>query len=238
MARTSLPWAVLQHVAFEGPGSIADAAARAGVELRVVALHDGDAVPEVDEMGGLIVMGGPMGALDDDAHPFLADERELLRTCVDRRIPVLGVCLGAQLLATACGARLWRLPRSERLVGSVRLTHEGLADPILGAPARAGLFTTRDPELLEVVHWHRDTFSLPAGAIHLARTGLAPHQAFRLGPAAYRLQFNVEAAPAWGDQVRAHWRDDVPLTDESLERVAVTGAVVLDAFFALALEHA
>jgi GMP synthase-like glutamine amidotransferase len=228
---------VLQHVAFEGPGSIADAASRAGVDLRLVRLQDGDAVPTPGEVAGVIVMGGPMGALDDHAHPFLAEERALLKECVDQRIPVLGVCLGAQLLATACGGRLWRLPRTERLVGAVRLTTAGVSDPVLGAPRSRGLTTTRDPELLEVVHWHRDTFSLPPGAVHLARTGLAPHQAFRVGPVAYGLQFHVEATPAWGDEVRDHWRDDVPIPSDALERVATSGAPLLDAFFANALEH-
>jgi GMP synthase-like glutamine amidotransferase len=230
-------WVVLQHVGFEGPGSIEDAARRAGLGLRLVRLQDGDALPDVNALAGVIVMGGPMGALDDATHPFLAGERALLKACVDRSIPVLGVCLGAQLLATACGARLWRLPRTERAVGSVRLTAAGLNDPVVGAPLAHGVTTTRDPELLEVVHWHRDTFSLPPGAVHLARTGLAPHQAFRLGSTAYGLQFHVEASAAWGDEVREHWRDDVPLPPDALERVAISGAPLLDAFFALALER-
>jgi GMP synthase (glutamine-hydrolysing) len=228
-------WFLLQHVPFEGPGAIAHAAVAAGVELVPVHLHAGDQLPAIEDVEGLVAMGGPMGALDDDPHAFLAAERHLLAAAAHRDLPVLGVCLGAQLLATSLGAPLYRLGQREQSVGFARLTAAGLADPVLGVPGREGVLTTVDPELIEVVHWHRDTFDLPPGAVRLARTGSTPNQAFRVGTRAYGLQFHVEADPEWGDDVRAHWPADIPLRDEDLVRVSQSGRPILDAFFALAL---
>jgi GMP synthase-like glutamine amidotransferase len=218
-------WAVLQHVAYEGPGSIARALADAGVAPTVVRLDRGEVPPPVTELDGLVVMGGPMGVHDLDEHPWLAPERMLIRQAVDAGLPTLGVCLGAQQLAVALGAVVTTGPVEEVGAGQVELTADGRRDPVLG-PEYNGLSGTSVP----CVHWHRDTFSLPDGAVHLAATRTFPHQAFRFGGRAYGLQFHVEVdealAPAW----RTLLPEGVPLTTADVARVSGVGRRILRRF--------
>jgi len=126
------PWVVLQHVPFEGPGLITPAIERVGGRIEVRRMDLGDPVPSTDEVAGLVVMGGPMGALDDAAHPHLAAERDVLRACVEQKVPVLAVCLGAQLLAAALGSRVFQGPQPEVGLGIVALTDAGRRDPVFG----------------------------------------------------------------------------------------------------------
>ncbi|MEU8380907.1 type 1 glutamine amidotransferase [Streptosporangium sp. NPDC048865] len=172
---------VIQHVPFEGPALIAPALSAAGAEVRVVRVDRHEPLPEASRLDALVVLGGPMGALDDHDHPHLAGERELIARCVRQGRPVLGVCLGAQLLAASLGAEVRRGPAVEVGTGTVTLTPDGLADPVLGPSG---------PEL-PVVHWHQDTFGLPEGGVLLAGSDRYAHQAFRVGES-YGLQFHVE----------------------------------------------
>jgi GMP synthase-like glutamine amidotransferase len=191
------PWVVMQHVAFEGPGAVASAVRDAGADLRVVRLDRDEAVPPPDsvaEMGGLVVMGGPMSVHDDLA--WLEEERALLRAAVGAGLPVLGVCLGAEQLAAALGADVMPGPAPECGVGEVHLTTAAIDDPVFG-PA---------PTPLPCVHWHGDTFSLPAGAVRLARNDAYENQAFRVGERAYGLQFHVEVTAS----LVAHWGPHLP----------------------------
>jgi GMP synthase (glutamine-hydrolysing) len=190
-------WVVIQHVAYEGPGSVAPAVSDAGATLSVVRVDRGDEIPPppaLDTMAGLVVMGGPMGVHDDLA--WLEEERALLRAAVGAGVPVLGVCLGAQQLAAALGGTVTRGPAPEYGVGEVHLTAAALGDPVLG-PA---------PTPLPCVHWHGDTFSLPDGAVRLARNDAYENQAFRVGPCAYGLQFHVEVTAS----LVAHWGPHLP----------------------------
>ena len=188
---------VLQHVAYEGPGAVALAVTDSGADLCVVRLDRGEAVPPpetVGEMAGLVVMGGPMGVYD--GLPWLADERALLRRAVAAGLPVLGICLGAQQLAAALGGEVFTGPTPEVGVGEVHLTTDALGDPVLG-PA---------PSPLPCVHWHGDTFTMPDGAVRLARSDLYENQAFRVGRRAYGLQFHVEVTAS----LVAHWGPHLP----------------------------
>jgi GMP synthase-like glutamine amidotransferase len=191
------PWVVMQHVAFEGPGAVASAVRDAGADLRVVRVDRDEAVPPPDsvaEMGGLVVMGGPMSVHDDLA--WLEEERALLRAAVGAGLPVLGVCLGAEQLAAALGADVTPGPAPECGVGEVHLTTAAIDDPVFG-PA---------PTPLPCVHWHGDTFSLPAGSVRLARNDAYENQAFRVGERAYGLQFHVEVTAS----LVAHWGPHLP----------------------------
>lgn len=177
---------VLQHTPTEGPERVGELCARRGLELDVRHVYRGDAIPAdlaSDEI--LIVMGGPMGVGDvgDARYPFLAREIALLETAAAGDRPVLGICLGAQLLAAAAGARVY--PATRREVGWAPVDFIGTARE----PALAGI---RAREVM--LHWHGDTFDLPRGAVHLASTEICPHQAFRLGTRLFALQFHCELA--------------------------------------------
>ncbi len=164
-----------------------------------------------------------MGAYDDAAHPHLAAERQLLAESVERGMPVLGVCLGAQLLAAAMGAEVTRGAHPEIGVGSVRLTPEGRRDPVLGPAGKD----------LPVLHWHEDTFTLPASAVLLAQSQ-SYLQAFRTGRA-YGLQFHLELGPAQGPDLRAHLPSGTHVGQRLLELIEASGAAVLDRFFAVSV---
>jgi GMP synthase-like glutamine amidotransferase len=219
------PWAILQHVVHEGPGSITPVLADNGVRTRVTRLDLGEPLPRAEDISGLVVMGGPMGVHDAHEHPWLIDERALLEEMVAAGLPVLGVCLGAQQLAAALGAEVSTGPVEEVGPGQVDLTGDGRRDPVLG-PEYHGLSGTSIP----CVHWHRDTFDLPRGSVHLAATRAFPHQAFRLGRRAYGLQFHVEVDEA----LAVAWRPLLPagasLDGTDVARVESVGRRVLQRF--------
>lgn len=217
------PWGVLQHVPFEGPGLIAAQAQARGLALDYRHLYRGDPVPRVDEVAGLIVMGGPMGAGDFAAHPHLRDEVDLLAAAVAADVPVLGVCLGAQLLALALGARILSGAAIELGVGSVELTPAGERDAVLAPAGRE----------IPVLHWHDDTFTLPSGAELLASSERCVNQAFRVGRA-YGLQFHVELDEDLATALRGHLAQDVVLPAEGMARVASAGTGLLGRFFDVA----
>jgi GMP synthase-like glutamine amidotransferase len=183
---------VLTHVAHEGPGRILDALERAGLTPDVRRLFAGDALPSrLDEHAALVVMGGPMGVSDVGSarYPFLARELEFLRLAVEREFPVLGMCLGSQLLAAAAGARVYPNvtgdpPRPTREVGwgAVHFVRSQAEEPVLSGLDAAEV----------VLHWHGDTFDLPSGATLLASTLPCVNQMYRLGRRQLGLQFHVE----------------------------------------------
>jgi GMP synthase (glutamine-hydrolysing) len=185
----------LQHLHRETPGLIADVCRERGLAVEIRSLDLGIPVPAsltVDEL--LVVMGGSMnvGDLADPRYPFLAKELELLRKVLADRQPVLGVCLGAQLLAHAAGSAVYPNRQADP-GGGFRLVREvGFGEVrLLGRerePVLAGL-----PASIPVLHWHGQTFDLPAGATHLAESDACKHQAFRIGRHAFGLQFHVEA---------------------------------------------
>jgi len=216
-------WWVLQHVAWEGPGLVVAALRERNLGYKIVRLDEGGTVPHIGLVEGLVVMGGNMGAYDTGKHPFLEQEIELLGACVAQDIPVLGICLGAQLLATALGSPVERGPVMEMGAGEVMLTEDGRQDPVLGfGPAR-----------LPVVHWHQDTFPQPPGAALLASSALYPQQAFRAGHSAYGLQFHIEV----DDGLAAAWRPrGLELTPEQVKTVSATGRQILQRFLEVTAE--
>jgi GMP synthase (glutamine-hydrolysing) len=221
------PWVVLQHVDHEGPGLIGDALAEAGWGVRVVRPDRGEALPGAGSFAGLVVMGGPMGVHDSGAHPWLEDERTLIGGAARAGRPVLAVCLGAQQLAASLGAVVTTGTEPEVGLGRVQLTPAGRTDPVFG-PEYGGL---ADPAV-PCVHWHQDTFALPADAVHLAATARYPHQAFRWGARAYGLQFHVEVDRALAGEWRPLLPDGVALEGPQLAEVESVGRRLLRRFVA------
>ncbi len=178
--------AVFQHVWCEDPGVFGEELSRLGHTLSVFRLDEGVAVPSVRDFDAWLVMGGPMNVDEIERYPYLRAERDLLADLIAADQPVLGVCLGSQLIARAAGSRVYAQRPKEIGLYPVALTPEGRSDPLL----------RRLAELPEVLHWHGDTFDLPAGAVHLARSERFDRQAFRVGARVYALQFHIEATPA------------------------------------------
>ena len=212
---------VVQHLAVEGPGLVAAVAADHGFALDVRRMDLGDGLPPAESLEGLVVLGGSMGAYEAAAYPHLAAEQRLLAAAVSRGVPVLGVCLGSQLLAAALGAEVFRGPAPEIGLGAVRLTAAGSRDPILGPSG---------PEL-PVLHWHGDTFDLPAGAEHLAASPAYEQQAFRVGRTAYGLQFHIELDRALAREWSGLLPAGVRLDEKRRAAVERTGRAILHRFF-------
>lgn len=169
----------LIHASWETPHRILDAFSNE-TEVRTVEALEGDPLPDHDQVDGVVAMGGPMSANDDDGHPGLEAEREWLAGAVARDIPVLGVCLGAQLLARAMGASVRPAERPE--IGFATIEVSDPHDPVLGALAPSAT----------VLHWHGEVFDLPDGARPLAASAQTEYQAFRRGRA-WGVLFHPEA---------------------------------------------
>lgn len=173
---------ILQHFWCEHADTLETALMELGHDTRLVRLWEGDPVPRDDEYEAWLVMGGPMNVDETDQHGYLVPERELLSRLIAADRPVVGVCLGAQLIARACGARVY--PKRPREIGlfDIQLTGHAAADPLFSLLS--------NPQ--EVFQWHGDTFDLPKGAVHLAGSARFEHQAFRMGRRVYALQFHLE----------------------------------------------
>ncbi len=183
---------VFRHVPHEGLGAIADALRAREVPYEIIdVLAEPPREFEPEHWSGLVVMGGPMNVDQVDRYPALADEVRWMRQAVDANLPVLGVCLGSQLLAKALGVRVY--PNRIKEIGwyDVELMPAADSDPMFDvvenetAAAQVG-------RKISVFQWHGDTFDLPEGAVQLARSPLCENQAFRYDASAYGLQFHLE----------------------------------------------
>jgi GMP synthase-like glutamine amidotransferase len=183
---------VLQHVAHEGPGAVGAWAAARGHALAVTRFDLGEDAPGPEAFDALVVMGGPMSANDEATYPWMPGEKRLIEATIQEDRRVLGICLGAQILASVLGCIVEAAPEPE--IGWYPVRTRATA-------ARSRTFAAMPPEFTPF-HWHGETFDLPAGAIHLAETEACPNQAFEIefdgGPArggalALGLQFHLEA---------------------------------------------
>jgi GMP synthase-like glutamine amidotransferase len=175
---------VFQHLTVEHPGAFRDLWAAAGHTVTTVDFERGDAIPEFDGYHLMVVMGGPMDVWEEDAHPWMVEEKVAIRRWVrDLAKPYLGICLGHQLLADALGGVVGRMAAPEVGLHPVELTAAGMADPLLG-----GL-----PPRLETFQWHgAEVKELPDGSEVLATSAACPVQAFRWERHAYGFQYHCE----------------------------------------------
>ena len=189
---------VFRHVRHETLGTIEAALRGAGLLAQYVDLFEQPPrPPDLGGAPGLVVLGGPMNVDETAKYPFLAPEIEWIHTAVDAGVPVLGICLGAQLLAKALGAKVFSNGIKEIGWYAVDLTARAAGDALFGAVAKE--VRPASPGRLTVFQWHGDTFELPSGAVHLAKSEACRQQAFRFGNSAYGLQFHLEVTAAMID---------------------------------------
>jgi GMP synthase (glutamine-hydrolysing) len=181
---------IVKNVFSEGPGTIGDYLTADQVRYSIVDASLDDTIPDIDSFTHLLILGGPMAVYEMHRYAYLVNEALLIDRAIKAGRHVLGVCLGAQMIAHVLGARVY--PGSRKEIGwyEVTLTAEGLRDPILPVLALPG------KNKAEVFQWHGDTFDLPTGAVRLASSDLYPNQAFRYHDRVYALQFHIEVTPA------------------------------------------
>ncbi len=195
---------VLQHIECEDLGTIADAMSQRGIGYRYVRLFDGDPVPsDAGKYAGVIILGGPMNVYEEDKFPFLKDEDILIKKAVLADMPVLGICLGGQLIAKATGAKVRKGKKKEIGWHKLNLTADSRHD---------NAFKTLPQELC-VFQWHGDTFDIPEGAVRLAGSELFPNQAYRTGRRIYGLQFHFEVTEKMIKQWISEYRDELSTLD-------------------------
>lgn len=187
----------LQHVAFEGLGSIESWLVEQGYQISCTPFYQSSTLPMVEEIDFLIIMGGPMSVNDEAQYPWLATEKQFVRAFIASGKPVLGICLGAQLIASAMGGRVY--PNAEKEIGWF---------PVRGVTSgEAGTFVF--PAETEVFHWHGETFTLPTGAHRLAQSAVCENQAFQLGANVIGLQFHLETTPQSAQALIEHCREEL-----------------------------
>ncbi len=173
----------IKHVEIEGPETLGAFFEKQGHALLVIDLHRGMELPaSIQDIDAVVSLGGPMNVYEEDKYPFLKDEDVFLKKLLEHKVPFLGICLGAQLLAKAAGGKVVRSPMTEIGWFDISLRPQGLADPLF-----SGL-----PAVMEVFQWHGDACVVPAGGVTLAFSEACPVQAFRIGTKAYGLQFHAE----------------------------------------------
>ncbi len=187
----------LQHVPFEGLGSIEPSLRMSGYEITRTALFESTEFPAVDSIDLLVVMGGPMSVNDRDEFPWLSHEIDFIRDVIHSGTPVLGICLGAQLIAVAMGAKVYQNRVKE--IGWF---------PVEGLCSTDGPHFCLPPSQL-VFHWHGETFDLPAGVTHLASSEGCENQAFQLGRSVIGLQFHLETTPESAQAIVSNCRDEL-----------------------------
>ena len=185
---------IIKHIDIEGPGTIGDCLDDKNIPYNVIDIFNGEPLPDsLSDVSSVIVLGGPMNVYEEDKYPFLKQEDEFLKEVIEKDLPTLGFCLGAQLIAKAKGARVKQNHQKEIGWFKVSLADNSSNDPLFQGFQRE----------FDAFQWHGDTFDIPDGAVKLAESELCPNQAFRVGKNIYGLQFHVEVT----DEMIYQWID-------------------------------
>lgn len=186
-----------QHVPFEGLGSIEPWLQNAGYEISNTQFFNSDALPDIDDIDFLVVLGGPMSVNDEAEHPWLREEKKFIRSTIEAGKPVLGICLGAQLIASSMGSEVFL--NSKKEIGWFPVEAVESKSPTI----------FRFPRETEVFHWHGETFSLPTGAVQIAKSKGCKNQAFQLGSNVIGLQFHLETTPVSAQAIVENCGDEL-----------------------------
>lgn len=192
---------IFQHVSFEGPGSIDLWLHTRQAHVTTTRFYEQDVLPALHDVDLFIIMGGPMSVNDEVALPWLLDEKRFIAEAIAAGKAVLGICLGAQLIASALGARVY--PALQKEIGWFDI----VARPQSVGGNEKELF--RLPETTRVFHWHGETFTLPDGAIRLAGSAACALQAFQYGSRVVGLQCHLETTPADAEALLTHCREEL-----------------------------
>ncbi|RKY05948.1 MAG: amidotransferase, partial [Planctomycetota bacterium] len=189
----------LTHVPFEDAANIGEWANLRGHALTYTHLYRDEAMPAIESFDMLAIMGGAMNVDEHDRYLWLASEKDFIRQAIDADKKVIGVCLGAQLIADVLGGEVF--PNDHKEIGwhRIRLTPQA---------AQSKVFSMLPPEMM-VFHWHGDTFSLPPGAVGLASSGVCENQAFRYGDLVLALQFHLEYSQESIEKMLTHCGDEL-----------------------------
>jgi GMP synthase-like glutamine amidotransferase len=207
---------VLQHVPFEGLGSIEAWLSQAGAVVHHTRFYQSAELPDPGSIDFVIAMGGPMSVNDEQDYPWLKAEKAFIREAVERGRAVLGVCLGAQMIASALGARVFANAHKE--IGWFPVQAVSQDADAFGFPPQATVF-----------HWHGETFDLPPGAVHLASSAGCRNQAFQIGSNVIGLQFHLETTPETADQLIRHCRAEL-VAGEYVQTEQILRAAPADAY--------
>jgi GMP synthase (glutamine-hydrolysing) len=173
---------IIKHVDIEGPGLIEHCLEQEKISYQILELKAGVHLPSLDDFTHIVILGGPMNVYEEEHYPFLREEDLFIKEAIQRGKSILGICLGAQLIAKALGAKVLKAPVKEIGWYDVSLTRIGSIDPLF----------SKLPKTFSVFQWHEDTFEIPKSAMLIATSSPVPRQAFRYGEKVYGLQFHLE----------------------------------------------
>lgn len=173
---------IIKHVDIEGPGLIEYYLEQENISYQIFELKPGVHLPKLDDLTHIVILGGAMNVYEEERYPFLRDEDLFIKEAIQRGKFILGICLGAQLIAKALGAKVFKAPVKEIGWYDVSLTRIGTRDPLF----------SNLPKRFPVFQWHEDTFEIPKAGKQVATSSLVPHQAFQYGRNTYGLQFHLE----------------------------------------------
>lgn len=204
---------ICKNISTEGPGTIEDFLKVKKIPFTIIDLSKGEEIPDIKAFDTLIMLGGPMSVNEEDIYPYIKKEEDLTREFIDRDKGVLGICLGAQIIAKALGSKVYKGKQKEIGWYDIELTSEGIADPLmrrLAVHPHVGDLWRR----FKVFHWHGETFDIPEGAVRLAGSELFLNQAFRFGNKTYAFQFHIEVTK----EMIYEWLKDEDIDQDFLKK--------------------